>query len=238
MTAPRRGGAWRLASTFIADPPWKYGDAIDAAMGRRGAATQYKDMTVGEILNVFPRACEDLRVRVAADALLFLWFTNAFAEEAHQVARRWGFAPKTIVTWIKGRLVVDVRTIGTTKLRTRERIVPDFKAEYDITPRLIQQIGQGHYFQNSTEHVLVAARGSAMIDAARRVPSAFVAPRPRLTVGGASKAIHSAKPDAFCDIVERVAAGPYVELFSRRNRPGWLAWGDEVGKLDQMGVAR
>lgn len=32
---------------------------------------------------------------------------------------------------------------------------------------------------------------------------------------------HSAKPDAFLDIVERVSPGPYAELFSRRARFGW-----------------
>ena len=32
---------------------------------------------------------------------------------------------------------------------------------------------------------------------------------------------HSAKPDAFLDLVEQVSPGPYAELFSRRARFGW-----------------
>lgn len=35
------------------------------------------------------------------------------------------------------------------------------------------------------------------------------------------KPAHSAKPDAFYDLVERVNAGPYAELFARRARLGW-----------------
>ena len=39
---------------------------------------------------------------------------------------------------------------------------------------------------------------------------------------------HSAKPEAFQDMVETVSPGPYLELFARRERPGWTVWGNEV----------
>lgn len=35
------------------------------------------------------------------------------------------------------------------------------------------------------------------------------------------RGVHSAKPDAFIDVVERVSPGPYAELFARRARFGW-----------------
>ena len=38
---------------------------------------------------------------------------------------------------------------------------------------------------------------------------------------------HSAKPEAFLDMVEQVSPGPYVELFARRDRLGWDTWGNE-----------
>lgn len=38
---------------------------------------------------------------------------------------------------------------------------------------------------------------------------------------------HSAKPEAFIDLVEQVSPGPYVELFARRARFGWDYWGNE-----------
>lgn len=38
---------------------------------------------------------------------------------------------------------------------------------------------------------------------------------------------HSAKPEAFIDLVEQVSPGPYVELFARRHRLGWDVWGNE-----------
>jgi N6-adenosine-specific RNA methylase IME4 len=39
------------------------------------------------------------------------------------------------------------------------------------------------------------------------------------------RASHSAKPDAFLDLVESWCPGPYVELFCRRPRLGWDHWG-------------
>lgn len=39
---------------------------------------------------------------------------------------------------------------------------------------------------------------------------------------------HSAKPEAFQDVVESVSPGPYLELFARRQRLGWATWGNEA----------
>lgn len=39
---------------------------------------------------------------------------------------------------------------------------------------------------------------------------------------------HSAKPDAFYDLVEQLYDGPYVELFARQPRCGWTCMGDEL----------
>ncbi len=39
---------------------------------------------------------------------------------------------------------------------------------------------------------------------------------------------HSAKPEAFIDLVEQVSPGPYLELFARRQRLGWHTWGNEA----------
>lgn len=43
-----------------------------------------------------------------------------------------------------------------------------------------------------------------------------------------SRSAHSAKPEAFVDLVEQVSPGPYLELFARRNRLGWDTWGNEA----------
>lgn len=79
------------------------------------------------------------------------------------------------------------------------------------------RIGMGRYVRNAHEIALVCTRGRVQpVD--RGVPSVFDAPRGE----------HSAKPAAFYGLVERLAPGPYVELFARHHRPGWSCYGDEV----------
>jgi N6-adenosine-specific RNA methylase IME4 len=44
---------------------------------------------------------------------------------------------------------------------------------------------------------------------------------------------HSRKPDEIHERIERLAPGPCLELFTRTVRPGWDAWGAEVGLFDR-----
>lgn len=74
----------------------------------------------------------------------------------------------------------------------------------------------GAYFPN-VEFCLFCRRGK--LRTKRRINSQwFLFPR----------GSHSAKPDAFQDMVETVSPGPYLELFARRPREGWTVWGNEV----------
>jgi N6-adenosine-specific RNA methylase IME4 len=71
-------------------------------------------------------------------------------------------------------------------------------------------IGPGGAFSQTTEHVLFARRGS--LPSKRRFDT---------TWWNWPRSQHSAKPEAFFDIVEQVSPGPYAELFARRARLGW-----------------
>lgn len=79
-------------------------------------------------------------------------------------------------------------------------------------------MGIGNYFRGQTEHVLFGIRGSLPL-LRQDVGTVLVAPRP----GG-----HSAKPDEFYDLIETCSPGPWMDLYARRERPGWLIWGAEV----------
>lgn len=52
-----------------------------------------------------------------------------------------------------------------------------------------------------------------------------------------SRGPHSAKPEAFIDMVEQVSPPPYVELFARRHRLGWDVHGFESANTAQWGDA-
>jgi N6-adenosine-specific RNA methylase IME4 len=42
---------------------------------------------------------------------------------------------------------------------------------------------------------------------------------------------HSRKPDDQYSLAEAIGHPPYIEVFSRNDRPGWDCWGDEAGKF-------
>ena len=76
----------------------------------------------------------------------------------------------------------------------------------------------GRQVRNEHETCLIATRGEPYVRD-RSIRSTFEA-----SVGD-----HSEKPEEFYRLVERLCDGPYVELFARRSRPGWVTIGDELG---------
>jgi N6-adenosine-specific RNA methylase IME4 len=81
---------------IVADPPWPYEKrAADAS--HRGALP-YAALTLEQI-----RALP-VGGLATADAILWLWTTNAFLPAACEVARAWGFEHKTMLTWVKDRI--------------------------------------------------------------------------------------------------------------------------------------
>lgn len=89
------------------------------------------------------------------------------------------------------------------------------------------QIGIGQYFRGQHELCLFAVRGSglAVRSEARNLPSVLAADYRRDERG---RRVHSGKPDAFYELVERRTVGPKLELFSRRRRDGWTNDGVEL----------
>lgn len=81
--------------------------------------------------------------------------------------------------------------------------------------------GLGFWTRANPEPCLLATRGSPK-RRGRDVEKLVVAPRRE----------HSRKPEEVYERIERLADGPYLELFARTRRPGWDAWGLETGLLD------
>lgn len=120
-------------STIVADPPWPYQspgprssskhrpNSWDSPNAGVGSVKRYGCMSIAEL--------SALQIPVADNAHLYLWTTNAFMVEAHDVARAWGFEPKTVITWVK------VKPSGDPSMKT------------------------GYYYRGCTEHILFCVRG-------------------------------------------------------------------------------
>lgn len=83
------------------------------------------------------------------------------------------------------------------------------------------RMGMGRTVRNVHETCLIFRRGSPERLCAS-VESSFDAPRLE----------HSRKPDRFYEIVDLLAPGPTVELFARRQWPGWTCLGNEMPTVE------
>lgn len=79
-------------TTIVADPPWSRNQK-----GKRGAQMHYNLMTLEEILNL---PVQDF---AAENSVCWLWVTNSTIDDGYDVLRKWGFEPKSILTWFKFR---------------------------------------------------------------------------------------------------------------------------------------
>lgn len=87
-----------------------------------------------------------------------------------------------------------------------------------------RHFGMGRHVRMEHEVCLIATSGKPETRD-KSIRSIFEAP---VVLHKNGRIWHSAKPDAFYQIVERMKEGPYCELFARRSRSGWDCHGNEV----------
>lgn len=200
------------ASTFsviLADPPWRYKNFSDSAHG--AAVAHYDGMTEEEL-----RALPVLDWG-ASDSVLFMWATWPKLDEAMRIVPAWGFDYVTAIPWVK---VLPAqreiyRGIGFWAMAASEVL-------------LIARRGEPKRAGDKHEHGMGAI--GAQIGLMHGEPRIFYAPRTQ----------HSTKPLEVHEWIERLFPdASFLELFARRERPGWTTWGNELGfKLSETGVER
>lgn len=80
--------------------------------------------------------------------------------------------------------------------------------------------GVGFYFRNVTEIILFGVRGKNI--------RTLQPGRSQENIISSRKREHSRKPDEQYDIIESCSWGPYLELFARGKRKGWVTWGNQA----------
>lgn len=113
-----------MFKVLAADCPWFFKDRLPGP--GRGASSHYPCISVADIC-AFPIP------PMADDSLLFLWRVASMQQEALDVAKAWGFKPKTEIVWHK------------------------------LTRTGKTHFGMGHYTRASHETCLVCVRGRPKI---------------------------------------------------------------------------
>lgn len=136
----------------------------------------------------------------------------AMGEEVMSVAAKDSF----LFLWAPGALVLDsaAQEVAFAWGFTPKQILPWIKTSKAGKPR----IGGGHYTRLTSEMLLLCRRGKATVKIHNEPDVMF-----------AERVAHSAKPDESYRKIERLCAGPYLELFARRAfNERWATWGDQA----------
>lgn len=189
---------------ILADPPWSFNNRKGEKS--RTADSKYRVLSPQDLtaMRYWVRDRSHLR------SVLFMWTTAATQPQAIQLMTDWGFEYKTVAfVWVK-----------LTKRETRPPFVMQIRAPNQMLDNTTRSLhfGMGHYTRSQTEFVLLGAR-KPLPRVARNVEQVVLAP-----VGE-----HSAKPNEVHRRIERIYPhSSRLEMFARRQEPGWSAMGDQL----------
>ena len=169
--------------------------------GKDRSSEQHYDTMTLDAIKAMPVA------EIAAkDCVLFMWGIDTHLQMSLDVIAAWGFTYKT-------------RAFCWAKLN-RQPDDPDEAMKVNDPSAFF--CGMGFWSRANPEDCYLGTRGSPKRNEnGKGVRRLIVAERRE----------HSRKPDETYQRIETLVPGPYVELFSRTNRTGWDAMGNETGKF-------
>ncbi len=214
-------------TTIQLDPPWL---ERGGGKSKRGADRHYPLLPTPKILEV---VAECPLFLPADNAHMYMWVTDNFMKHGFWLMENLGFRFIRTFVWVKVK--------GKPKaldFETGWAVEPDHEPDCNIHDGgaictcgadLQLRYGIGQYARGAHETILFGVRGSgkdpSVYTERKNIPSVFFAPAP---TNDNNRRIHSRKPDATYELIEARSRGPYVELFARRELPGWQSWGNEV----------
>lgn len=195
-----------------ADPAWQFQLWSTKGMGRspdgqsRAAQRQNRPENHYKTMPLADIKALPVGSLAARDCVLFLWCVNPLLPQAIEVGEAWGFEYRTIAfVWAK------LRREGSTRHKLHEE-----------TWHKLFPMGTGYWTRANPELCLLFTRGKPKRLSAS-VRTLLIAPRRE----------HSRKPDEARARIEKLVAGPYLELFAREPAPGWDAWGNQVERFTE-----
>lgn len=242
--------------TIVADPPWPFGELPKFGFGyypgRTTRPCPYPPMSIEEI------AALPVTEQASAGAHLYLWTITEHLWDARRVAQSWGFTPSAVLAWCKpsggmgvgGKFVSNIEFIlfcrdfaGVGRITS---YLADAAERNGITrcevDRQMETADMAGWWLSRLPHrskcplpeqyeklkQIIGAGDEMDFEVEDWNANKGNTPRCDTRWWSWPRGSHSAKPDAFLDVVESVSPGPYLELFARRQRLGWDTWGDEA----------
>jgi N6-adenosine-specific RNA methylase IME4 len=195
-----------MYKTVVIDPPWKKstGGVGHASLQM---STHYEVQTKESIIQTVQEWFS--HYGVAPECHMYMWAVNSFTAGTNQgilptldVCESLGFTPITLIPWVKS----NVGSPTPYGMRYTEMCI--------FAVRYRKGMGKRTRYRGTTEPESVS-NGAGLTSS----KDYFLADRRE----------HSRKPETFYNYVENRSKGPYLDLYSRTNRPGWQCVGKEAG---------
>lgn len=223
---------------IVADPPWSFKDSLKMSDVARGAAANYKVMTISDI--------KQLNIKDYADpngSVLALWVPSSLLQEGLDTMKAWGFKHKQTYVWVKTKKDV----FANFKKWIRKSIIKHPQIAYDkfAYMRAVEAIrdnlknlplkeflsfGMGRLFRQTHEICLIGTNNNKIYK--------HLANKSQRSVDFGENLKHSSKPEALQDSLEIMfPKGKKLELFARRHRQGWTCIGNEICNGEDITVS-
>jgi len=187
---------------ILADPPWSFKVWNKDTGNGRSASAHYQTMSLEDI-------CALPVGNIAnKNCALFMWAVWPSIFDTQKVANAWGFEYKTLgFEWWK----LNKKWSKLSSLMMR------LDSDYSWMEKLFA-FGMGYYTRANSEPCLLFVKGKMPV-MSRSERNYIIAPIRE----------HSQKPDEQYGKIERLYPDKkYLEMFARRPRVGWDAFGNEV----------
>jgi mRNA m6A methyltransferase catalytic subunit len=227
---------------IVADPPWSFKDSLKMSDVARGAAANYKVMTISDI--------KQLPIKDYADpsgAILALWVPSSLLQEGLDTMKAWGFKHKQTYIWVKTKkeplkglvkstrkLFSDLKSLAKAMVRVGADTA-DLKKEFNSTIKQFEMnsllaFGMGRLFRQTHEICLVGTNNNKIYKQLKN--------KSQRSVSFGENLKHSAKPEHLQDSLEIMfPKGRKLELFARRHRAGWECLGNEICNGEDITVS-
>ena len=218
---------------IVVDPPYNFRDKLSMSDVKRGAEANYSTMTLEEI--------KELPIKDISDpngAILCLWVPSTLLQDGLDVMSAYGYTYKQMCVWVKTKkepfkLIIkdifksiiagiDLLPFPITTLKDKKDLASTVsKKLLNWNHNNILGFGLGHCFRNTHEICLIGINNTGIYKKLQN--------RSQRTVFLAENLGHSAKPENLQDSLDIMFGNDTlkVEIFSRRQRNGWITIGNE-----------
>ena len=223
-------------NVIVADPPWEFNDKLTMSKTPRGAAANYNLLSLDELKTL------DVSKITDDNCVLVLWVPSTLLQEGLDIMKAWGFTFKQTYIWVKVKqedgetaplklLSKNLRQylrracavqdngkylIPTKIIKGAVELLENFNINYILSFYL------GHLFRQTHEIALVGIKGKIYKYLKVKNQRSVILDR---NLG------HSSKPEGLQDSLDLMFPSEdgnmKLEMFARRDRPGWICVGYE-----------